>query len=230
MKNSVLCAVLVLIGLTALAVLPAHADGIDFTSASGGGLISWNGLSTGDMVGSTIPITHVAFTGMPEHPVTGFKCGSGKSKFACGLLSFSTGTFVSETSTSFTFNGSGSLKIKGELPGGNKVVTLMTATFLRYPVTITKLGKSTWELAAPIRITAVDRSLTAMFPLVLTPAQGDVSLLIIKFHLTRSGGFVGTATSQDLFVSAVPEPSSMMLFGSGVMAMGSMLRRRKKGA
>ncbi len=41
-------------------------------------------------------------------------------------------------------------------------------------------------------------------------------------------GFIGTATSQDVFISAVPQPSSMFLLGSGFMAVGTMPRRRNK--
>ncbi len=226
MKTRVL--VLVLAGIVTLgfATPPAHADGIDFTSSSGGGNISYNGTATGMAIGTKIPITDVAFTGMPLNVVTGFTCGSGASTFACGRLAFTTGSFISSTATSFTFAGGGSLTISGSVTGGG-AVTLVSATFVG-PVTVTQVSGNIWSLVGSLSVTSIDPSLTALFPSVVAPASGALSSLVIKFKMIGTG-FIGTATSQDVFVSAaVPEPSSMLLLGSGFVAIGTFLRKRNK--
>jgi hypothetical protein len=45
-----------------------------------------------------------------------------------------------------------------------------------------------------------------------------------------NGTFIGDATGTNLFVSTAPEPSSMVLFGSGLIGLGCFLRRKKKQA
>ncbi len=225
MKTGVLVLVLAVIVTLGFATPPAHADGIDFTSSSGGGNISYNGTATGMAIGTKIPITDVAFTGMPLNVVTGFTCGSGASTFACGRLAFTTGSFSSSTATSFTFNGGGSLTIMGSVTGGS-AVTLVSATFVG-PVTVTQVSGKIWSLVGSLSVMSVDPSLAALFPSIVAPASGALDSLVIKFKMVGTG-FIGTATSQDVFISAVPEPSSMLLLGSGFMAIGTFLRKRNK--
>lgn len=222
MKKQILLGVLGLVVAVALATPPAHADGIDFTSASGGGTVSYNGTATGALLGSKITLTSVAFTGGPEHAVTGHTCSGG----ACGLLTFTSGSFVSSTATSFTFGSGGSFSLSGSVTGGS-AITLVSGVFAG-DVNVTQVSSTVWSLVAPVSITSVDPSLTALFPSVFAPTEGAFSNFIIRFKLTKTGGFSGTVTSPDLFISSVPEPSSILLLGSGFVAAGAILGRRKR--
>ncbi len=231
----ILMCVLFLVGFFGFATPPAQADGIDFTSASGGGTIGYNGKSTSDLIAKRVPITTVGFTGMSDQNVTGYTCGAGNFTFTCGLLAFTTGSFISKTSNSYTFNGGGSVTVSGIVPGGSGLVTLVSATFAN-PVNVTLVsgtgGKnSIWQVSGAITVTAADASLTQLFPGLELSSSGALgSLVQIRFMITSTGAFVGTAQSQDVFVPGqmVPEPSSMFLLGTGFVALGTMLRRRGK--
>ena len=205
--------------------LPAQANGVDFTSASGGGTISFDGSPTGILTGSGIPITSTAFTGEAGYDVTGYSCGD--SGFACGLLAFETGQVVSASDSEVTFGGGGWLTLTGMVPGGSGVVTLLSAVFAD-DVTVTQLATTTILLSGNIMALEVDASLAALFPqLANVPRSGSFISFVIDAQLGVTGAFVGTATSQDIFIYT-PEPTSMILLGTGLLGGAGLLRRRRR--
>lgn len=242
MSKRIVWTVLALAVMSGLLPFPVYADrttGISFSSSSSGGAIGLP-LKTGKMQecnatggalnGCNIPITSVAFGGSPSYGVSGFSCGSGSGADACGLLAFTTGSLISSTSTSYTFNGGGFITITGMVPGGG-VTTLLTASFVG-PVVVTLVsGKggigSIWQLSGAIGINTVDPSVLALFPNLIVEGPGSLnSNFILKFR-SASGAFGGTATNQSVFVSAaaVPEPPGLLLFGSGLTLVATILRR-----
>ncbi len=207
---------------------PALADGIDFSSSNQGGHVSYNGTG-GNVTGSDIPITQVAFGSTPGMPVFGENCGSKKNPLSCGQLSFTTGNFLSDSVVngkivSETFAGGGHVTLVGQVNGGG-LTTLLSATF-NGPVTITSLGGGLLQVSGALTIISMDASVQALFPNATLSTSGSLSNLIIQTSFGRQGAFSGKGASPDLFI-ATPEPSGMLLLGSGLLGLSGMLRRRK---
>ncbi len=216
--------------LLVLAVPGVKADGggagLDFGAPPGmeGGTLSFNGSPTGVMNGIRIPITQVGLSGGPSDAVSGLSCGGA----SCGWLQFSTGSLVSQTSSSFTFNGGGMVQVMGTVPGQSGGTTALISAVFVGPVTVTQVSGSTWEMTGNISVTSTSSSIAALFPNLQLPSSGTLSSLVIVFHLRPNGTFSGTSESSNMFVSTAPESSSLILLGSGLLGVGSFLRRKKK--
>lgn len=230
MRKLVIPVVAAFLFMVVLAVPGVKADGggagIDFSAPPGmtGGTLSYNGSPTGVMNGIRVPVTQVGLAGGPSDAVSGLSCGGA----SCGWLSFSTGSLISKTSSSFTFNGGGMVQVMGTVPGQSGASTqLIGATFVG-PVSVTQISGSTWELTGQISVTSASSSIMSLFPNLQLPASGNLSTLVIVFHMRPNGTFSGTSESTNVFVSTAPESSSLILLGSGLLGVGSFLRRKKK--
>lgn len=216
--------------LLVLAVSGVKADaggaGLDFGAPPGmeGGTLSFSGSPTGVMNGIRIPITQVGLAGGASDAVSGLSCGGA----SCGWLQFSTGSLVSQTSSSFTFNGGGMVQVMGTVPGQSGGTTALISAVFVGPVTVTQVSGSTWEMVGNISVTGTSASIAALFPNLQLPSSGSLSSLVIVFHLRPNGTFSGTSESSNMFVSTAPESSSLILLGSGLLGVGSFLRRKKK--
>lgn len=230
MRKVIAPAVVGLLIMLGLAVPHVRADGsgIDFSGPAGmqGGLLTYNGSLTGVLNGLRIPITSVGMTGGSSDPVSGLKCGGA----ACGWLQFTTGALLSRTSTAYTFDGGGMVTVMGTVPGQIGPATTLVSSIFVGPVTVTQISGSTWQMVGNISVTSASSSVLALFPNLQLPADGTLSSVVIVFHMRPNGTFIGDATGTNLFVSTAPEPSSMVLFGSGLIGVGCFLRRKKKQA
>lgn len=230
MRKVIVPVVAAFLFLLVLAVPGVKADGggagLDFSAPPGmlGGTLLYNGSPTGALNGIRIPITQVGLAGGSMDAVSGLSCGGA----SCGWLQFSTGSLISKTSSSFTFNGGGMVQVMGTVPGQSGASTaLITAAFVG-PVSVTQISGSTWEMTGQISVTSTSSSIAALFPNLQLPSSGTLSSLVIVFHLRPNGTFSGTAESSNVFVSTAPESSSLILLGSGLLGVGSFLRRKKK--
>jgi hypothetical protein len=216
--------------LLVLAVPGVKADGggagLDFSAPPGmeGGTLLFSGSPTGVLNGLRIPITQVGIAGGPMDAVSGLSCGGA----SCGWLQFSTGSLISQTSTSFTFAGGGMAQVMGTVPGQTGGATTLINSVFVGPVTVTQVSGSTWEMVGQISVTSVSSSISSLFPNLTLPTTGTLSSLVIVFHMRPNGTFSGTTESSNMFVSTAPESSSLILLGSGLLGVGSFLRRKKK--
>jgi hypothetical protein len=230
MRRLIAPAIAGLLMLMVLAVPRAKADGggsgLTFSAPPGmeGGTLQYNGTPTGVLNGIRVPVTQVGLTGGSSDAVSGLSCGSA----SCGWLQFSTGSLISSGPGRFTFGAGGMVTIQGTVPGQTgPATTLISATFVG-PVTVTQISGSTWEMVGSISVTSTSSSIQQLFPNLQLPASGSLSSLVIVFHMRPNGTFSGTSESTNMFVSTAPEASSLILLGSGLIGVGSILRRRKR--
>jgi hypothetical protein len=227
MRRTIAPLVAVLLAVFVLAVPRAKADddnGLTFSSSLQGGLLLYNGLTQGSLNGSRIPITSVGLMGGPSDPVSGLTCGSS----ACGWLNFTTGSLISNTPGSYTFNGGGMVTVLGTVPGQTGAATTLVSAVFVGPVTVTQVGANTWQLVGNISVTSASSSIQGLFPNLQLPSSGSLSTLVIMFNMRPNGTFSGTASSTGVFISTAPESSSMIMLGSGLIGVGYFLRRRRK--
>jgi hypothetical protein len=64
--------------------------------------------------------------------------------------------------------------------------------------------------------------------LLLAPAPGEGSASIKARYVNSSGEKVGALLSENITLTPVPEPASIALFGSGLLTLAGLIRKRRK--
>ena len=197
---------------------------LDFKTglADEGGLIQL--FSDGSMSGTAIPIGRLTVTGAPSgnggYTVGGTATDStpGDDPFGYGSLNFATGGLA----------GSNFIEIDGYLPtvgigSAGSPVALMAGSFSGFSLntdplthTVNGLGSAVgWAMESPLA--------------TLLGLSTDLQYTFLGWSMTTdpmSVGTPGTAISTDMRVTAVPEPGSIVLMGSGLVFAAGSVRRR----
>jgi hypothetical protein len=199
-KNTVLLSLLVL-----ALPLAAFAGSVDFTN-SGGTLSGTNsGLA---LTGSTL----IAVNGLGGGQITGNNLGT---------LSFSTGALSSGSlQTGGTFAAGGTFSITGNGTGGIPTGTIFNGSFT---------GTVTWTL---ITLANGTHNYTLTGSLTGTWYNGStISGATVQLTINTGKGFFNGQTrissgDTNFTTSAVPEPGSLGLVGTGLMGFAGIVRRK----
>jgi hypothetical protein len=196
-----------------------------------GGTISYDGAG-GPLVGTDIVFQQVIGVDTPANSGTSLFCWP----VNC-LLNFTTGDNLTEGPPIYTFAGGGSLTLTGGLntaidgsgvqvvPGG----TLLASNGSFDPPVIVLGGGSTNAQVSGVGFDFKDEDLTTFYGLdqtVFSFANTVLSLQGATFD--AEGGFTANVTDADFSNTAVPEPATLLLLGTGLVGAGAFNRRMRR--
>jgi len=238
MKNKIktialgaLCTSLAFVSFTASAVSVTPILTFDDDAKQQDGYIYYGG--TGGSLGG-VGIDFVSILGVD----TPLNDGNALDCINCEL-NFTTGPNTGqEGPTQWTFTGGGSMSITGTAQtfGGEVIASgdLVTGRFTSAQV----LGTDTTLVVSGIGIDEKHQGLVEWYGLgpLFEFAQTEISLGNVEYYPCNGitpatpsdcGGFTATVTNADFDNMAVPVPAAVWLFGSGLLGLVGIARRRK---
>lgn len=209
--------VLLVLALLALA-LPAMANTvpISFSGHNQGVAFSFT-----DALGNTFNVNNA--------PITSVQIGATSYGVTNGVLNLQSGADLGSATlagtTYVSFDAGGNLTIVGEVAGKgiNTVQTLLQGTFANGSATFNPGSVGNGGNFGGSLIVSFLNSALGMMP-VNTAADSQTN---INITLAAPGTFQGTVNDSTISLQAsVPEPGTLALFGSGLIGIAGMLRRK----
>jgi hypothetical protein len=225
------------IALMAFAVLALRASAdseigtrIDFSGGQGGSVNFTMGL------GNSLSVMGAPLATIEQLPSNEFFGIVG------GALNFTTGpcesgcTLFNKGSSTLFFDDGGTFSITGEIPslGINSIVTLVQGNFNSFlnekQETNLSMNTNTGHggINGHLMVTSIDPAL--VHALNLLGGQGKGFLTEMFFNLSfnnNNSSWNGSVNSTDLIITPMPEPSSFLLLGSGLLGAAGFLRRKR---
>lgn len=159
--------------------------------------------------------------------------GSESISLTDGVLNFKTGNKIGEETNGITFtnvyDGGGQLVISGSLTPGGAVVDLITGDFIGVSNFHCCSGLSA-SFEGLLNITDINADLAAQLGVSPTADGGSIGQTEFFFGATPpTGAGVGFSATQafgSVTVSAVPEPTSLLLLGSGLLGLAAFGKKK----
>ena len=213
--------------LVSAAVFADQVD-INFTGSDSSSTWSWAGGSS--TLSASADTASIGLVGGSSSPIL----GSGLVSFTSGPGTGGSGTLASPYM--FGPSASGSIVVNGCVPGsssGCSAVNLFTGQFEVGELGLT--GGNTFDFTGSDVTGSLNPAVASFFGLSTNTVVGSLSAVLSCSSTNCTSGLSGLTGSGDLIVGPsgggppppVPEPSVLLLFGSGLLGLGTYVRSKR---